>query len=68
VAFMQDKIRAILKDHPHYGATRLAKHLETTSQSVRVICQRHRIFLMNREELEDMLDQMQPKRKRRGKA
>jgi hypothetical protein len=53
---LQDKIRAVLKAHPHYSAARIGEIIGTTQQAVRTICNRHRIFLMNRREVEDALD------------
>jgi hypothetical protein len=66
---LQDKIRQVLKTAPHYSAARIAELVGTTQQSVRTICQRHRIFLMNRREVEDALDAALAKKgARRGKA
>lgn len=66
---LQEKIRQVLKTSPHYSAARIGEMIGTTQQSVRTICQRHRIFLMNRREVEDALDAaMAKKGGRRGAA
>lgn len=53
---LHDKIKKLLKDKPHWGATRMASKFGTTAKTIRSTCTRHKIRLMTREELEALLD------------
>jgi predicted transcriptional regulator len=60
-----DRIARILKEHPHYSATRIAALMGTSAAQVRTLCARHNIKPLSRRALEDHIDS---KRKKRGKT
>lgn len=51
-----ERLRTILRKHPHWCATRVAKEMRLTRNNVSVIATTNGISFMSREEVENMVD------------
>jgi hypothetical protein len=55
---LDQKIKNLLKQHPHWGPSRIAEELGTSPKSVSVTASTNKIKFLNTREIEDMVDEV----------
>lgn len=53
---LSQRIKAVLRKHPHWSAKRVAEHLDVDSNVISVTATRSKIKFMSRREVEDWID------------
>lgn len=55
---LEQKIRKLLKLHPHWGPSRIAEELDTSAKCISVVASKSKVKFLNTREIEDMLDEV----------